>query len=91
MYGTQGTPAPGNVPGARQNSVGWTDASANLWLFGGNAVDLSSGLGLVKDLWRFTNAEWTWMFGANVINQNGVYGHARSDAAATLCSPVANP
>ena len=34
-YGTLGTPAPGNVPGARSRSVSWTDASGKLWLFGG--------------------------------------------------------
>src|SRR5215813_925618 len=34
-YGTQGTPAPGNVPGARSDAVSWIDASGNFWLFGG--------------------------------------------------------
>ena len=35
VYGTLGTPAVGNVPGARQFAVSWTDKSGNLWLFGG--------------------------------------------------------
>ena len=35
VYGTRGIAAPGNVPGARSGSVSWTDASGNLWLFGG--------------------------------------------------------
>ena len=35
-YGTKGVAAPGNVPGAREGSVSWTDASGNLWLFGGH-------------------------------------------------------
>ena len=34
-YGTQGTAATGNIPGARAGSISWTDAAGNLWLFGG--------------------------------------------------------
>ena len=34
-YGTLGTPAPGNTPGARVRMVSWTGASGALWLFGG--------------------------------------------------------
>jgi hypothetical protein len=34
-YGTQGVAAAGNVPGARDGSVPWTDTSGNLWLYGG--------------------------------------------------------
>jgi len=39
VYGTQGTPASGNIPGARRGAVGWTDASGNLWMFGGSGND----------------------------------------------------
>jgi hypothetical protein len=35
VYGTLGTPAPGNTPGARTYPLGWTDNNGNLWLFGG--------------------------------------------------------
>lgn len=38
-YGTQGTPAPGNTPGARNGAVSWTDLSGTLWLFGGFGYD----------------------------------------------------
>src|SRR4029077_5819335 len=38
-YGTQGTAAPGNVPGARGSAVTWTDKSGNFWLFGGGGYD----------------------------------------------------
>jgi hypothetical protein len=48
-YGTQGTPAAGNVPTAREWAVGWTDTSGNLWLFGGFN---SSGADL-NDLWEY--------------------------------------
>jgi hypothetical protein len=43
-YGTKGTPAPDNVPGARTAAVTWTDATGNLWLFGGGGLD-STGTG----------------------------------------------
>jgi hypothetical protein len=39
VYGTQGVAAAGNVPGARQGAVTWTDGAGNFWLFGG--VDVS--------------------------------------------------
>jgi hypothetical protein len=35
VYGTQGTAAAGNVPGARYAATSWIDSSGNLWLFGG--------------------------------------------------------
>ena len=34
-YGTLGTAAAGNIPGARVGSATWTDGSGNVWLFGG--------------------------------------------------------
>jgi len=46
-YGTKGVTAAGNVPGARDGSVSWTDSSGNLWLFGGEGID-SAG-----NLWRY--------------------------------------
>ena len=42
-YGTLGTPAPANVPGARDSDVSWTDMSGNLWLFGGHGFDSAGG------------------------------------------------
>jgi hypothetical protein len=73
-YGTQGVPATTNIPGARQNAWSWTDPAGNFWLFGGNAIDSAGGIGLLNDLWKYSNGEWTWMSGAKLINQNGVYG-----------------
>ena len=69
-YGIKGTAAPGNVPGARSNSVSWIDSSGNLWLFGGYTI----GAHLLNDLWKFNGTEWTWVSGSNAINQNGTYG-----------------
>jgi N-acetylneuraminic acid mutarotase len=53
VYGALGTPAAGNMPGARDGSVSWTDASGNLWLFGGNGYDSTGTLGSLNDLWEY--------------------------------------
>jgi N-acetylneuraminic acid mutarotase len=74
VYGTQGMPAPSNTPGWRQDAISWTDSSGSFWFFGGNGIDSASGVGLLNDLWKYSNGEWTWMAGSNLINQNGVYG-----------------
>src|ERR1035437_1168577 len=74
-YGTQGTAAPGNIPGARGNAVSWTDAVGNFWLFGGDGFSTGAGgYGYLNDLWKYSAGEWTWMGGSNVVNQPGTYG-----------------
>ena len=81
VYGTQGTGSVANVPGARTNATGWTDASGNLWLFGGEGND-SNGLYcsqhpgpcLLNDLWEFHQGQWTWVGGSNIVNHAGNYG-----------------
>jgi Galactose oxidase, central domain len=79
VYGTQGTPAAGNIPGSRQTAVSWTDASGNLWLFGGEGLD-SAGTpnGILNDLWeyRISDNTWTWVSGSDTANQTGSYGLA---------------
>ena len=50
-YGTLGTPALANVPGARSNSSAWADAAGRMWLFGGGGYDGVGGLGYLNDLW----------------------------------------
>jgi N-acetylneuraminic acid mutarotase len=74
VYGTLGVSSGSNVPGSRQTAVTWTDSSGNFWLFGGNGIDSSNGMGLLNDLWKYSNGEWTWISGAKLMNQNGVYG-----------------
>ena len=74
VYGTKGTAAPSNVPGARSQAVGWTDSSGNLWLFGGLGLDSTGKSRLLNDLWMYSNNEWTWMGGSNVGQQPGIYG-----------------
>ncbi len=75
-YGTQGTPAVSNVPGARQGPVSWTDPSGALWLFGGRGLLSNAIEGFLNDLWRFDPAanEWTWVSGSNSQDQYGSYG-----------------
>jgi|SRR5580700_6360269 hypothetical protein len=78
VYGTQGLPAPGNVPGARNWAVGWIDSSGSLWLFGGAS---SAGTGLLNDLWKYSNGQWTWMSGSSQVNQPGTYGNGSMPGA----------
>jgi hypothetical protein len=56
VYGTLGTPAPGNVPGGRYAAASWTDGSGNLWLFGGTGSDLGCVGCLFNDLWKFNTS-----------------------------------
>lgn len=77
-YGQQGTASSANVPGARYASMSWTDASGNLWLFGGySQTNDSTGNGLVfNDLWEFnvTSKQWAWMAGSSSPNGAAQYG-----------------
>jgi Galactose oxidase, central domain len=75
-YGTQGVPAPGNVPGAREYPVSWTDAAGNFWLFGGNGYGAVNTINVLNDLWRYTPSTglWTWMSGSSSVSAFGVYG-----------------
>ncbi|MFN7561460.1 MAG: kelch repeat-containing protein, partial [Prosthecobacter sp.] len=84
-YGTQGTAAPANTPGARQLSTSWIDASGNLWLFGGTGLPATGTTqGTLNDLWKFDPAtsQWTWVKGGNVISANGTYGTLGTPALA---------
>ena len=42
IYGTKGVADPGNVPGARDDSISWIHGG-NLWMFGGSGL-YSSGV-----------------------------------------------
>jgi N-acetylneuraminic acid mutarotase len=76
IYGTKGTADPSNVPGARIMAVSWLDSSGKLWLFGGWIYDSLSNSGCFNDLWKYdpTTLEWTWVSGANTVDQAGIYG-----------------
>jgi N-acetylneuraminic acid mutarotase len=75
VYGSQGTPAASNNPGAREGAASWTDATGNLWLFGGDTL-ASQSSEQFNDLWSYSPSSglWTWVSGANQPNSAGMYG-----------------
>lgn len=88
VYGTQGSPAPANVPGARFGALNWTDANGNFWLFGGIGWDSTGSRGMLNDLWEYSpsSGEWTWVSGSNTVNATGVYGTLGVAAAGNVPS-----
>jgi len=76
IYGTKGTAAPSNVPGARICALSGSDPNGDLWLFGGIGYDSAGRYGDLNDLWKFDlmTLEWTWVSGSNVRDQPGLYG-----------------
>jgi N-acetylneuraminic acid mutarotase len=86
VYGTLGTAAAANAPGARQAAVTWTDSSGNLWLFGGVGYDSTGISGSLNDLWQYNVAQgqWLWVGGANIVKASGIYGTQGTAAAANV-------
>jgi hypothetical protein len=89
VYGTLGEAGAKNIPGGRSGAVSWSDASGNLWLFGGQGYGATVTYGWLNDLWKFDPTlgeygEWTWMGGSSTVvgscdryvqcGQPGVYG-----------------
>jgi hypothetical protein len=93
-YGALGLAAQNNVPGGRYGGATWTDASGNLWLFGGQGYDSAGTLGFLNDLWEFSplSQQWTWMGGSNTVplatggvgGQPGIYGALGVGAASNV-------
>lgn len=75
-YGTKGVSSSTNTPGAKYGAATCTDASGNLWMFGGYGQPGVVGYGLMNDLWKYDTStnEWTWVSGNNATNSIGVYG-----------------
>jgi len=74
-YGTLGVADPSNLPGGRCSTAVWKDSSGNLWVFGGLGYDATNPInGPLNDLWKYSGGQWTWMGGATVQAQKGVYG-----------------
>lgn len=87
IYGTKGTAAATNTPGARDAAASTTDSSGNLWLFAGGGRDsTTSGAGFLNDLWKYniTSGQWTWVAGANTANGAGTYGTKGTGAAGNV-------
>ena len=76
VYGTQGSAAASNLPGARQAANTWIASSGNLWLFGGYGYDAAGAAGYLNDLWQYSPSTglWTWVSGGIVDNASGIYG-----------------
>ena len=77
IYLTKGFPSSTNKPGARSyGATSWTDASNNLWLFGGFGYDGYGNFGDLNDLWKYdiSTNQWTWMSGEDIADQIGIYG-----------------
>ena len=82
VYGTLGQSAKTNMPGSRYGGIGWTDASGNLWLFGGDGYDSAATFqtpfqGWLNDLWKYdpSTGNWTWEGGSNLENASGRVRH----------------
>jgi len=65
-----------DFPGGRSSACSWTDASKNLWLFGGMGFGSSNSTGLLQDLWKFDvqTRTWTLQAGSDNLDQQGTYG-----------------
>lgn len=72
-----------NRVGGRQYASGWSDASGNIWIFGGYGYDGASNTGPLNDLWEYNASAqlWYWVSGADTVNAVGVYG-TRTTASA---------
>lgn len=83
-YGNLGLAALNNVPGARVDACTWTDATGNLWLYGGYGYDNFGQQGVLSDLWKYDIAGnvWTWVKGDSMRNKPAVYGTQGVAAAA---------
>ncbi len=83
VYGTMGTGAATNNPGARESVSSQIDGSGNFWLFGGDGYG-ASGVGRLNDLWRYNIAanQWVWIKGDNTPGGTTVFGTMGVPAAA---------
>jgi hypothetical protein len=82
-YGTEGSTAAGNIPGSRDSGMTWTDASGNLWFFGGEGFGAQGG-GYFNDLWKYSDGAWGWMSGSSVGGQWGAYGTMGTPGAGNI-------
>jgi hypothetical protein len=80
VYGTKGTAAASNAPGARRQPIAWTDAAGNFWLFGGNSV---GNAGMLNDLWEYgpISGLWVWQGGSDIVGAAASYGSQGVPAA----------
>jgi gliding motility-associated-like protein len=70
-YQTKGVASVNSTPSGRQGSLTWTDATGDLWLYGGEDTT-----GLRSDMWKFNIASqnWMWVSGDSTANNLPIYG-----------------
>ena len=75
-YLTLDVTAPQSKPGSRYYPSIASDASGNIWVFGGYGYDANGNQGAMNDLWAYsvTYNDWVWFFGSKTRNATGVYG-----------------
>ena len=70
IYGTPGTPAAANTPGARQFAQGWMDENGDFFVFGGEGYAASGAgvIGMLNDFWKYSvdSNQWAWLGGATI-------------------------
>ncbi|MCY7422822.1 MAG: hypothetical protein LH478_13915, partial [Chitinophagaceae bacterium] len=84
FYGTKGTPALANKPGARFYARGKVDTSGNFLLYEGAGFAASGGLSNLNDLWKYniSTNQWVWLQGDSTANTTGgVYGTQGTQSA----------
>jgi hypothetical protein len=91
VNGQLGVPALTNVPGGRQEPVSWLDTSGNFWMFGGFDLSPQNQPNAFNDLWEFHAGQWTWVSGANFVNQTATYGIQGVAAASNVPGARWNP
>ncbi len=94
VYGTQGVASAANVPAPRDAAASWTDSSGNLWLFGGEGFNASTGyFHRLNDLWKYSpsSGEWTWVAGSSTFDATGVYGTQGTAAVTNVPGARAAP
>ena len=89
VYGTMGTAAASNVPGARSSGATWVDTAGNFWMLGGFGTDSNGQIGYLNDFWTFNpNTKiWTWVGGSNVGGSAATYSFGTMQVASSSNMP----
>lgn len=93
VFGTKGSAATANYPGAMRTSAIVYDGTSTIWIFGGygcaDSADCTTP-GRTNALWKYdeTTDKFTWMSGNNARNQAATAGTKGSYAAANVPQAV---
>ena len=77
VYGQLAVGSSANQPGGRSFATAWSDASGQLYVFGGTGRGASgTAKGNLNDLWVYDMHQnvWTWLKGSSAVNGAGVNG-----------------